>query len=193
MTTIIFATENQNKVKEIQQLVPENIIIRSLKDIDFPYELQETGDSLEENAIEKAQLVWENSNKMCFADDTGLEIDALNGEPGVYSARYAGPQRSDEDNMNKVLSQLKGVDQRNARFRTVIAFQQEGELKTFEGTCEGQIGYEKKGTHGFGYDPIFIPKGLNKTMAELTLDEKNKISHRAIAIRKFVDYLKAEL
>jgi len=189
---IIFATNNQHKVKEIKHLVGPEIIIRSLKEVTIFEEIPETHDTLIENAIEKAMFIYEKYGYNCFADDTGLEIDSLDGRPGVYSARYAGPACSFEDNVNKVLSELKGISNRKARFTTVIAFVENGEITTFEGSVEGTITIERKGIDGFGYDPVFLPDGYSETFAEMPLDIKNKISHRARALVKFIGYLKSK-
>ena len=189
---IIFATNNQHKVKEIKHLVEPEIIIRSLKEVTIFEEIPETHDTLIENAIEKAMFIYEKYGYNCFADDTGLEIDSLDGRPGVYSARYAGPACSFEDNVNKVLSELKGISNRKARFTTVIAFVENGEITTFEGSVEGTITIERKGIDGFGYDPVFLPDGYSETFAEMPLDIKNKISHRARALVKFIGYLKSK-
>src|SRR5690554_583296 len=186
---LIFATQNPNKVKEIQNQLTENIKVLSLSDLNYSEDLEETQNTLEGNAWQKADFIYEHFNRNCFADDTGLEVEALNNEPGVYSARYAGAEKSFEANMNKVLEKLKGKDNRNARFRTVIALIIDGEKYEFEGICEGEIIENKRGEEGFGYDPIFQPKGYNKTFAEMDLSEKNKISHRGIAVKKLIDFL----
>lgn len=189
MRKIVFATNNPNKLKEIQQILGDQFEILSLKDINCNEELPETQDTLEGNAIQKAKYVTDNYKVDCFADDTGLEVTSLNGEPGVYSARYAGPQRNSDDNMNKLLHELKDKDDRYAQFRTVIALTENGEVKTFEGKVEGRISTEKSGNAGFGYDPIFVPNSYSITFSEMSADEKNKISHRGRAIQKLVEYL----
>lgn len=187
---ILFASQNVNKVKEISKLLPAHIEIIGLKDIGFTEDIPETADTLEGNAIMKAQHLAKQLNYPIFADDTGLEIDALNGEPGVYSARYAGEDKNAEKNMDLVLEKLKGETNRNAQFRTVISLEMNGENICFEGKVEGQICEERSGDEGFGYDPIFKPNGYDVTFAEMSLDDKNKISHRGRAVSKFVEYLK---
>ncbi|MBS3770521.1 MAG: non-canonical purine NTP diphosphatase [Bacteroidales bacterium] len=186
---LIFATNNPHKSREIQALVPEKITILSLKDINFQGDIPENQATLEGNAREKACYIYEGYGKNCFADDTGLEIDALNGEPGVYSARYAGADKDPQANMDKVLKELEGIPDRRARFRCVISLIIDGEEKQFEGVVNGQILQEKRGSEGFGYDPIFLPAGYDKTFAEMPLELKNKISHRSQAINKLADYL----
>jgi len=186
---LIFATNNPHKSREIQALVPEKITILSLKDINFQGEIPENQSTLEGNAREKAFYIYERYRNNCFADDTGLEIDALNGEPGVYSARYAGADKDPQANMDKVLRELEGIPDRRARFRCVISLIIDGEEKQFEGVVNGQILQEKRGNEGFGYDPIFLPAGYDKTFAEMPLELKNKISHRSQAINKLADYL----
>lgn len=190
MKEIVFATNNPNKLKEIQEKVGSSIKILSLKDINCNEELPETKDTLEGNAIQKAQYVADHYNVECFADDTGLMIDALNGEPGVYSARYAGPKCDSEDNMDKVLSYMNGKEDRRASFKTIIALIENGEVKTFEGSVEGNIRTERSGAEGFGYDPIFEPIGYEITFAEMSSTEKNVISHRGRAVEKLIQYLK---
>lgn len=187
---LVFATHNSNKLKEVQLLLPKNIIILSLDDIGCTEEIPETGKTLEENAQIKADFVTQNYGYPCFADDTGLLVDGLEGKPGVYSARYAGEQKSSEDNMNKLLHQLEGKNNRQARFKTIVALNLPTEKKQFIGIVEGKITKEKHGDNGFGYDPIFKPNGYDKTFAELPLPEKNKISHRGKAMGKLVNYLK---
>lgn len=186
---LIFATQNPNKVKEIQNQLTDNIELLSLKDLGQREELEETQNTLAGNAWQKARFVFEKFDKNCFADDTGLEVEALNNEPGVFSARYAGAEKSFEANMDKVLQKLKGSSNRKARFRTVIALILDEKEYEFEGICEGEIIEEKRGIEGFGYDPIFQPKGYNLTFAEMDLDEKNKISHRGIAVKKLIEFL----
>ena len=191
MIKLVFATNNNNKIKEIKHLLnnPSADWLLSLEGIDCHEEIPETADTIEGNAIQKARYVYEKYGYNCFADDTGLEIEALNGEPGVYSARYAGEHKSSEDNMQKVLTQLKDITNRNARFKTVIALIIDEKITCFEGIVEGQITTQKSGTEGFGYDPIFKPNGYEKTFSEMDLDEKNKISHRGKAIRKLTNWL----
>ena len=186
---LVFATNNSNKLSEIRSLVPDGIEILSLKDINCNEELPETNPTLQENALQKARYVFDNYGFNCFADDTGLEIDALGGEPGVYSARYAGEDCSAEDNMNKVLEKLEGEENRKAKFRTVIALIIDGKETLFEGECKGSITKIKSGGEGFGYDPIFTPKGYNITFAEMTKDVKGSISHRGKVVDKLVDFL----
>lgn len=190
MMKLVFATNNKNKIKEIKHLLNNSLEILSLEDIQCFEDIPETSDTIEGNAIQKAQYVYENYGYNCFADDTGLEIEALNGEPGIYSARYAGEEKNPEMNMNKVLDKLKNVSNRNARFKTVIALIIDGKTTCFEGIVEGEITHAKSGSEGFGYDPIFMPKGYNKTYSEMSLDIKNTMSHRAIATKKLIAFLK---
>ena len=187
---IVFATNNPNKLKEIQSLIPKEIEIISLKEIGCNEDIPETGDTLKANAFQKAQYIKDNFNYDCFADDTGLEIDELNGDPGVYSARYAGPERNANANMNKVLNELKGKKNRKARFRTAIALILKGEEHLFEGKVEGYISKDKQGNEGFGYDPIFIPENDIRSFAQMSMQEKGAISHRGRAVKKLVAYLK---
>lgn len=186
---IVFATNNKNKIKEVQALIPQHITLLSLEDIGCLEEVPETQPTIEGNALQKAQYIKDHYNYDCFADDTGLEVTALHGEPGVFSARYAGEQRNSDDNMNKVLSKLEVHSNRNAQFKTVIALQLNGTVKTFTGICEGEITTTKQGDKGFGYDPIFKPQDYSKTFAELDLDIKNKIGHRGKAVSALIDYL----
>lgn len=186
---LVFATNNQHKVREIQELLDDSIELLGLKDIHCTDDIPETRDTLEGNASEKAFYIYNKFGVNCFADDTGLEIEALNGEPGVYSARYAGEERSAEKNMNLVLDKLSIINNRKARFRTVISLVVEGQETQFEGIVEGHILREKRGTTGFGYDPIFQPDEADLSFAEMPLEEKNKISHRARAVQKLVEYL----
>jgi len=186
---IVFATNNLNKLSEIQSLVPNGIEILSLRDINCNEELPETRLTLEGNALQKAEFVFDNYGYNCFADDTGLEIDALNGEPGVYSARYAGENCLAEDNVRKVLDKLKGEKVRCAKFRTVIALIINGKETLFEGECNGSITQTKDGEEGFGYDPIFLPDDSELTFAQMSKKEKGKISHRGIAVKKLLDFL----
>lgn len=185
---IVFATNNSNKIKEVQALLPSHIKLVSLEEIGCVEDIPETQDTIEGNAIQKADYIKTHYGLDCFADDTGLEVMALDGAPGVYSARYAGPQRNADDNMNLLLSELASKDNRSARFKTVIAMHFQGEFITFEGICEGEITKSKTGTEGFGYDPIFQPKSFEKTFAEISLDEKNLIGHRGKAVSKLVTY-----
>ncbi|CAF1733467.1 Non-canonical purine NTP pyrophosphatase [Bacillus subtilis] len=195
MKEAIIATHNPGKVKEFKEILePRGYDVKSLAEIGFTEEIEETGHTFEENAILKAEAVAKAVNKMVIADDSGLSIDNLGGRPGVYSARYAGEQKDDQANINKVLSELKGIEkeQRTARFRCALAVSIPGEeTKTVEGHVEGYIAEEPRGEYGFGYDPIFIVKDKDKTMAELTSDEKNKISHRADALKKLSKLLEA--
>ncbi|NRB61351.1 MAG: non-canonical purine NTP diphosphatase [Winogradskyella sp.] len=186
---IVFATNNKNKLKEVQSLVPLNIKLLSLEDINCTVDIPETQATIEGNAIQKAEYVKNNYGFDCFADDTGLEVNALNGEPGVFSARYAGPQRNAQDNMNKLLRELADKNSRKAQFKTVIALHLNGKLETFTGICKGEITLEKYGDKGFGYDPIFKPDGYNETFAEMDLDLKNKIGHRGKAVLELINRL----
>jgi XTP/dITP diphosphohydrolase len=186
---IVFASNNPNKLKEIQLLLPSAIELVSLADIGCTEDIPETAETIEGNAILKADYVTNNFGLNCFADDTGLEITALNGEPGVYSARYAGEQKSADDNMQKVLQNLADATDRAAQFKTVIALNVDGEQHVFTGVVKGQIIHEKKGSNGFGYDPIFKAQGQDKTFAELTAFEKASCSHRAIAVQQLIKFL----
>ncbi|WP_040250405.1 non-canonical purine NTP diphosphatase [Psychroserpens mesophilus] len=186
---LVFATNNLNKLKEVQSLIPKHIKLLSLKDIGCFEDLPETQLTIEGNAIQKAEYIKEHYGFDCFADDTGLEIKALNNEPGVYSARYAGEQRDANDNMNQLLRNLEEKAHRIAQFKTVIALHLHGELETFTGICKGEITQTKHGQGGFGYDPIFKAEGYDKTFAEMSLEEKNKIGHRGKAIQKLIDFL----
>jgi len=188
---IVFATNNPNKLKEIQALMPKGIAILSLKEIGCTEDIPETGTTLEANAFQKAHYLKEHYGYDCFADDTGLEVEALNGAPGVYSARYAGPERSAEANMAKILEELKGKENRKAQFRTAIALILNGEEQLFEGKVEGHISEEKKGEEGFGYDPIFLPENDKRSFAQMTMAEKGAISHRGRAVKKLVDFLRS--
>jgi len=186
---LVFASNNQNKIKEIQQLVPSTIQILSLEDIGCTVDIPETADTIEGNAKLKANYVTEHYGYPCFADDSGLEIDILNGEPGVYSARYAGSHRNDQDNMDLVLTKLKNENNRKANFKTVIALNINGRQHLFTGIIKGQIINEKKGTNGFGYDPIFVAEGYIETFAELSMEEKSAVSHRAKAVKQLIEFL----
>jgi XTP/dITP diphosphohydrolase len=189
---LVFASNNKNKIKEIQLLVPQSIQVLSLEDIGCFEEIPETADAIEGNAIQKANYVTEKFGYNCFADDTGLEVDALNGEPGVYSARYAGEQKDATDNMDKLLNNLKDKSKRTAQFKTVIALNLDGNQTLFTGIIKGKIIDEKMGINGFGYDPIFIAEGYSKTFAELTIEEKSTISHRGLAVKQLVAFLAAK-
>ena len=189
---LVFATNNQNKVNEIKSLLGEGIEIVSLKGIGCNEELPETKETLEGNALQKARYVADNYNVNCFADDTGLEVASLNGAPGVYSARYAGEQCAAEDNMTKILSELEGKENRKAKFRTIVALILNDEEHFFEGRIEGSITHSKSGSDGFGYDPIFQPNGFDITFSEMSMAEKNAISHRGKAAAKLIAFLKEE-
>ncbi len=187
---ICFVSHNKNKLVEIKQLAPEGFDFFGLDDLGLTEEIPETGNTIEENSALKAQFVYDRYKIACFADDTGLEIDALGGEPGVYSARYAGPGNNSVKNMELVLKNMEGKENRKARFKTVITFiDKRGQYHSFEGIVQGQILSAPKGTKGFGYDPIFQPVGYRKTFAEMTLEEKNRISHRSKSFKKFFSYL----
>ncbi len=186
---LVFATNNPHKLHEIQNILGDDFEIISLKDIGCHEEIPEEQPTLEGNASQKAFYVYNNYGYNCFADDTGLEIEALNNEPGVYSARYAGESKNSEDNMNKVLHKLAKIKNRKARFRTVISLVVNGKETQFEGIVNGRILNEKRGHGGFGYDPAFQPDGYNETFAEMGMEEKNRISHRGKAVKKLVEYL----
>ncbi|MCB0380009.1 MAG: non-canonical purine NTP diphosphatase [Flavobacteriales bacterium] len=189
MLKLVFATNNKNKIKEIKHLIGNSIELLSLEDIGCVEDIPETSDTIQGNAIQKAKYVYDNYGYNCFADDTGLEIDELNGEPGIYSARYAGEQRNSEDNMNKVLEKLNDATNRNAQFKTVIALIINGEISCFEGIVKGEMTRVRSGEEGFGYDPIFKPKGYDITYSEMNLELKNKISHRALATHQLIEHL----
>lgn len=186
---LVFATNNLNKLKEVQALIPKDIQLLSLKDIGCFEDIPETQNTIEGNAIQKAEYIKQHYGYNCFADDTGLEVEALNGTPGVYSARYAGEQRNANDNMNKLLAELKNKINRKAQFKTVISLQLNNKQHTFTGICSGEIIETKQGEKGFGYDPIFKPEGQKITFAEMDLQLKNSIGHRGKAISKLVDFL----
>lgn len=186
---LVFATNNPNKLKEAQSLMPRHITLLSLADIGCLEDLPETQDTIKGNAVQKAEYVKNHYGYDCFADDTGLEVEALNGAPGVYSARYAGEQCIPNDNMDKLLKALENKNSRTAQFKTVIALYLNNELKIFTGICGGEIAKTKHGDNGFGYDPIFRPEGYAKTFAELSLKEKNAISHRGKAIHQLYFFL----
>jgi XTP/dITP diphosphohydrolase len=187
---LVFATNNVNKLLEVQSLIPNHIKLLSLKDINCLEDIPETQPTIEGNAKQKAEYIKTNYGYDCFADDTGLEVEALNGEPGVYSARYAGPQRNAKDNMDRLLSELEDKVDRTAQFKTVVALHLNGQLQTFTGICKGEITKEKYGEKGFGYDPIFKAEGYDKTFAEISLEEKNKIGHRGKAVNQLIEFLK---
>jgi XTP/dITP diphosphohydrolase len=186
---LVFATHNENKVKEVKSLLSPNVELLSLNDIGCFDEIPETSLTIEGNAQLKVAFVKANFGLDCFADDTGLEVTALNNEPGVYSARYAGPQKNSLDNMNKLLTNLQNVTNRDAHFKTVIALVVSSQTKLFTGICKGTITSEKKGNLGFGYDPIFQPNGFQETFAEMSLEQKSEIGHRGKAVRLLIDYL----
>ncbi len=186
---IVFATNNFNKLKEVKSLVPDHIEIVSLADIGCSEDIPETQPTIEGNAIQKAEYIKTHYGYDCFADDTGLEVNALNGEPGVYSARYAGPKRDANDNMEKLLYRLADHSNRTAQFKTVIALHLNDTIHTFTGICKGEITTEKHGSEGFGYDPIFKADGYEKTFAEISLEEKNQIGHRGKAMKLLIAFL----
>lgn len=186
---IVFATNNKHKLEEVKSILSSKLKIVSLSEINCFNDIPETTDTLEGNALQKAYYIKEHFNIDCFADDTGLEVKALNNAPGVYSARYAGEAHNTEANMQKLLKELEGAENRKARFRTVIALLLDGKEYIFEGIVNGKIIEEKRGNEGFGYDPVFVPDGYNQTFAELGMDIKNNISHRAQAVKKLADFL----
>lgn len=186
---IVFATHNFNKLQEVQAMMPSSIELVSLDDIGCNDEIPETGATIEENAALKADHVKDNFKRDCFADDTGLEVIALNGGPGVHSARYAGERKNNEDNIDKLLEELEGKLNRRAQFKTVIALNLENDKSLFTGICTGVITRERRGDKGFGYDAVFQPDGSNKTFAEMDAAEKSAMSHRGIALRELIEYL----
>jgi XTP/dITP diphosphohydrolase len=186
---IVFATNNLNKLLEVRKMLPSSIQLLSLSDIDCFDEIDETETTLEGNAALKANYITEKFGYNCFADDTGLEVESLNGEPGVYSARYADKQNDSEKNMQKLLTELGNASNRKAQFRTAVALNIDGQQFLFEGICKGTILREKQGKKGLGYDPVFMPNGFNNSFAEMTSKEKNTISHRGIAIQQLVSFL----
>lgn len=186
---IVFATNNANKLHEVSKIIPKGIKIVSLKDINCLVDIPETSKTLEGNSFLKANYVYQNYKKNALADDTGLEIDALNGSPGVFSARFAGEPANHKNNIQKVLLELQNQKDRNAQFRTIFTLILNGNIFQFEGTVKGKIIKEERGLGGFGYDPIFIPEGHNRTFAELPLEIKNEISHRGIATKKVIEFL----
>ncbi len=190
LPTLIFATGNAGKAKEVGELLLGIMQVKSLKDIGFTEDIPEDHPTLEANAIQKAQHIYDRYGEDCFAEDTGMEVMALNGAPGVYSARYAGPQRNDLENMDLVLKNLIDKEDRSAQFRTVVALILKGKVHTFEGIVSGRIAKIKTGEKGFGYDPIFVPDGYSISFAEMEAGEKNKISHRGRAIKKLISFLK---
>jgi len=186
---LVFATHNKNKLEEIKNMLPDYIELLSLTEIGCHEDIAETADTIDGNAILKAKYVTEKYGYNCFADDTGLEVESLNGAPGVYSARYAGEEKNNDANIEKLLKNLKEKHNRSARFKTVIALSLNDHESLFTGICTGEIIEEKRGEKGFGYDPIFLPEGKNKTFAEMNSEEKNEISHRARAFKQLVSYL----
>jgi XTP/dITP diphosphohydrolase len=188
-TKIVFATNNPNKIKEVAALMPPEIELLSLEQIGCTEDIPETSNTIEGNALQKVDYIKDKFGLDCFADDTGLEVEVLNGAPGVYSARYAGPEKNSAANIAKLLDEMSGEANRNARFKTVIALDLHGQRRSFNGICPGKITEEEKGEDGFGYDPVFQPEGHEKTFAEMTLEEKSDLSHRGIATRKLLDYL----
>ena len=190
MLELVFATNNKHKQEEIQKIAPVGVKVITLNDLKFHDEIPETGLTLNDNASQKSWFIYDRFGKNCFADDTGLEIEALNNAPGVYSARYAGEMRDSLMNMNLVLSQMQGVQNKRARFRTIISLILDGKEHQFEGVVNGEITLVPMGENGFGYDPIFIPDGYACTFAQLEMDEKNRISHRGRAVAKLLDFLK---
>ena len=186
---LVFATNNKHKISEVKKLLPDSVEVLTLSDIGCTDELPETGNTLEKNAMQKARYIYDKYGMDCFADDSGLETEALGGRPGVYSARYAGRGATDAENVKKLLAELQGENNRKARFRTVIALMIGESSRYFEGEIKGTITLSEKGTNGFGYDPVFVPDGYEQTFAEMSAEEKNRISHRATAVRNFTDYL----
>ncbi len=189
MENLIFATNNQNKVNEVRAVLGQKFNILPLKEAGIDIDIPEPHDTLEENASEKSETIFRLTGKDCFSEDTGLEVEALNGEPGVKSARYAGESRSFDANIDKLLKNLSEVGNKAARFRTVISLILDGKEYYFEGVCNGRIIPEKKGDNGFGYDPVFIPDGSELTFAEMDMKEKNKYSHRKKAMEKLISFL----
>ncbi len=193
MMEIVFATNNEHKLRELQQILGQQFKLLSLKDIGCDEDIPEESPTIEENSMDKAIYVFDKYHKNCFADDTGLEVEALDGRPGVVSARYAGEEKDMDKNIAKVLSELEEKTNKKARFKTVISLIIDGEKHQFEGIVNGTIIKEKKGEGGFGYDPVFVPDGYDITFAEMAADEKNKISHRGLAVKKLVDFLLSEI
>ena len=190
MRTLVFATNNKHKLHEVREMLDGVVEIKSLDEMGLSGDIPETADSLQGNALLKAQWVWERTHMDCFADDTGLEVEALGGAPGVYSARYAGPQCSFDDNINKLLATMEGQTNRRADFRTVICLIEQGTPRYFEGRVDGVILTERYGSEGFGYDPVFMPDRFAVSFAEMPLEVKNQISHRGRAVASLVDYLR---
>lgn len=192
MQNLIFATNNKNKLREIQEILGVSFSVQSLQDSGIQTEIPEDFDTLQENALQKARFIHERTQKNVFADDTGLEVDALNGAPGVFSARFAGENANSDENIQKLLSELANTDQRAARFRTVIALIFDKQEYLFEGVCEGAISRSLQGEGGFGYDPVFIPAGKTQSFAEMDPTDKNEISHRGRAVQQLVAFLKSK-
>lgn len=188
MRTLVFATNNKHKLEEVQALIGDKFQLKTLEEIGCLDDIPETGDTFSDNASQKSQYIWQRYNTDCFSDDSGLEVDALNGEPGVYSARYSG-SRDSEENLQLVMSKMKGISNRSARFTCVISIIIDGKEHLFEGSVEGEITISRSGSAGFGYDPIFKPQGYDVSFAEMSAEEKNKISHRARAVEKLVRFL----
>ncbi len=192
MRKLVFATNNRHKLEEVGDVLKDQLEILSLKEINCFDDIPETADTLEGNALLKAKHIYDNYGFDCFADDTGLEVEALDGRPGVYSARYAGEDQNAARNMEKLLRELEGQPNRRARFRTVVALIEGGKVSYFEGKIEGKIIEQQRGSTGFGYDPVFVPDGYSQTFAELGSEQKNKISHRALAVKELINFLKNE-
>ena len=188
-TKLIFATHNENKLKEVQRLLPPHFKILSLDDIGCTEDIPETADSIDGNAIQKAEYIKKYYKYDCFADDTGLEVDALSGAPGIYSARYAGEEKNETANITKLLKEMENTENRKARFKTVIALKMNDHEILFQGICPGEIMRSPRGIKGFGYDPVFQPEGHSKTFAEMEMSEKSEISHRGKAMRQLIKYL----
>ncbi|NOT37170.1 MAG: RdgB/HAM1 family non-canonical purine NTP pyrophosphatase [Saprospiraceae bacterium] len=188
--SLVMASANPKKIEEVRQILPERIQIISLEEMEIYDDIPETGNTLEENALIKARFIHQSKKCNCFAEDSGLEVYSLRMEPGVYSARYAGLQKSSEDNINLLLKNLENEENRNARFRTVLALILDEKEYLFEGIIQGSISKSRSGLNGFGYDPVFVPDGSVETFAQLNPEQKNEISHRGIAVRKFIDFLK---
>lgn len=188
MRTLVFATNNKHKLEEVQALIGDKFQLKTLEEIGCLDDIPETGDTFSDNASQKSQYIWERFKIDCFSDDSGLEVDALNGKPGVYSARYSG-SRDSEENLQLVMSKMKGINNRSARFKCVISIILDGKEHLFEGSVEGKITNSRSGSAGFGYDPIFKPQGYDVSFAEMSAEEKNKISHRARAVEKLVAFL----
>ena len=186
---LVFATQNEGKYNEVKKLIPSVISLLSLDDLNFCGEIEETGKTLKQNAKIKSDFIFNKFGINCFADDSGLEIDSLNGMPGIYSARFAGKTCNSNDNIEKVWKLLTGYKNTDAKFKSILSLNIDGNTFFFEGKIDGKIIFNKRGTNGFGYDPIFIPNGFNKTFSQMSMDEKNKISHRAIAVKKLSKFL----